>query len=75
MPRIKGPIVKAAMALAGKSRRELASETGIAPRTLTNALGANRAPIGEDSIRAICEALNLSVEQVVADDAPEARAS
>lgn len=65
------PIVRKAMRTARMRRADLAEQTGIEPRTLTNALGANHQTLDDIKIDAICAALSLKYEDVIADESPD----
>jgi transcriptional regulator with XRE-family HTH domain len=65
MPPVRGPAIKAAYKAKRMKRADFAAATGIKPRTLTNALGPNRAPLDDSKIEAIAEVLGWAREDVV----------
>lgn len=76
MPKLNRPVIRAAMIRKRMKRADLAARTGIEPKTLTNAIGANHHHIDATKIGAICDVLGLEYEDVIADveDAPDADA-
>lgn len=75
MPKVNGRIVRDAMARQRMKRADLAARTGIDPRTLTNAIGANRHNLDASKIWGICDALGLEYEDVVDEQGPEGQPS
>jgi len=77
MPKLNVTVVRGAMLRKRMKRADLAGQTGIDPRHLTNSLLArNPLPMDATKIYAICDALGLKYEDVVdADPRPTPDAS
>lgn len=68
MPKLKVDVVRRAMLRKKMKRGDLATATGIHPGTLGNAIWKNQNAIDATKVLAICEALELSYEDVIADE-------